>query len=175
MGEGWETARRRDDGNDYVELDLAGPGRVDVVELDTRYFVGNAPGWVRLTARDDRAASPPAETAPAENAPVELLPRQRLQPDTRHRFRSRSTAEVTHVRMDVYPDGGMSRVRLWGSLATEGRDLLLRRWFSSLPEGQVRQVLAAAGVPDRAAALDWQAAGAVGAWPGNLAEALWVG
>jgi len=44
MGEGWETARRLDDGNDYVELELAGPGSIHTAELDTRYFVGNAPG-----------------------------------------------------------------------------------------------------------------------------------
>ena len=44
MGEGWETARRRDSGNDWVELGLAGPGVVRMAELDTSYFVGNAPG-----------------------------------------------------------------------------------------------------------------------------------
>ena len=45
MGDGWETARRRDDGNDWVEVRLACAGRIDVAELDTSCFIGNAPGW----------------------------------------------------------------------------------------------------------------------------------
>jgi allantoicase len=48
MGEGWETSRRRDDGNDWVEFALAGPGVVRLAELDTSYFLGNAPGWATL-------------------------------------------------------------------------------------------------------------------------------
>lgn len=130
MGEGWETARRRDHGNDYIEFDLAAAGRVQVVELDTRYFVHNAPGWARLTGHD-----------PGQGGGwVEVLPRTRLQPDTRHRFRVPETPELTHVRLDVYPDGGMSRVRLWGSLADRGMEDLRRRWLSVLPPGQARVV-----------------------------------
>jgi len=52
MGEGWETARRRDDGNDWVEVRLAARGVVRVVELDTTWFLGNAPGSAALSARD---------------------------------------------------------------------------------------------------------------------------
>src|SRR6185312_16021000 len=74
MGEGWETARRRDDGNDWVEVRLAGPGVVQLAELDTSWFVGNAPGWAALRGRDER------------DGELELLPRTRLQPDTPHRF-----------------------------------------------------------------------------------------
>ena len=48
MGEGWETSRRRDAGNDWVQLHLAGHGLLNAVELDTSYFVGNAPGAARL-------------------------------------------------------------------------------------------------------------------------------
>ncbi|WP_037068806.1 allantoicase [Pseudonocardia acaciae] len=147
MGEGWETARRRDDGNDHVELRLAGPGVVRQAELDTSHFVGNAPGWATLRGRDARAAAP--------DAWVELLPRQRLQPDTRHRFRLPSHPEVTHVRLDVYPDGGMARLRLWGELSEPGRDELTARWFDLLPAELAGRILVAeAGVPvERAAEL----------------------
>jgi allantoicase len=162
MGEGWETARRRDDGNDYIEFDLAGPGRLRTIELDTRYFVHNAPGWARLTGRDE----------PSDGDWVEVLPRTRLQPDTRHRFRVPETSELSHVRLDVYPDGGMSRVRLWGRLADRGRDDLLRRWFSRLPPGQATEVLAAARTADLEETLAWQAAGASGDWPPGLPGSL---
>jgi allantoicase len=126
MGEGWETARRRDDGNDWVELALAGPGVVRLAELDTSHFVGNAPGWASLRGMDDG---------------TELLARTRLQPDTRHLFRLPTAPEVTGVRLDVFPDGGLARVRLYGELSAKGLVAIGLRWLNSLPDAQARQVL----------------------------------
>lgn len=112
MSEGWETARRRAEGNEWVLVRLAAPGRVRLAELDTSHFKGNAPGEAAL-----RATTDPAD----ESAWFDLLPRTRLQPDTRHRFRLDSPREATHVRLDIYPDGGMARLRLWGeTTATRG-------------------------------------------------------
>jgi allantoicase len=108
MGEGWETARRRDDGNDWVLVRLGLPGVVAVAELDTSHFKGNAPGWARLTCGDDLSTV---------DTWTELLSRTRLQPDTRHRFLTAPSEPVTHVRLDIYPDGGMARLRLLGSPA----------------------------------------------------------
>jgi allantoicase len=135
MGEGWETARRRDDGNDWVEFRLAGPGVPRLAELDTRYFLGNAPGWASLRGMDGRSG--PDDPA----AWTELLPRTRLQPDTRHLFCLPATAEVTDVRLDVFPDGGLARVRLYGDLSSQGLAELGLRWLNSLPAAQARQVL----------------------------------
>jgi allantoicase len=126
------------------------------VELDTRCFVGNAPGWARLSAGED----------------VELLPRTRLQPDTRHRFRVAAETEVDRVRLDVYPDGGMARVRLWGTLSAAGHDRLLRRWFASLPPAHAAAVLRDAGWADPDGALRSRTSGADGPWPDGLAQAL---
>jgi allantoicase len=116
MGEGWETARRRDDGNDWVVVRLATRGVVTVAELDTTWFLGNAPGWAALSRRDDGAEWQP------------LLQRTALQPDTNHRFVLEDVQPATHVRLDVYPDGGMARLRLWGRPTDEGLDALRRRW-----------------------------------------------
>ena len=82
MGEGWENARRRDDGNDWAVFRLAGAGVVRHVELDTSYFVGNAPGWVRLSGCARRRGRGPRP----DDGWFDLVPRQRSQPDTRHRF-----------------------------------------------------------------------------------------
>src|SRR5215469_702979 len=130
MGEGWETARRRDDANDWVEIKLAAPGRIRLAELDTSYFIGNAPGWAALTGQPGSAG---------------LLPRTRLQPDTVHRFPVDGGAEVTSVRLDVYPDGGMARLRLPAELTAAAREQLALRWFNLLPQAQAAAVLAAAG------------------------------
>ena len=110
MGEGWENARRRGAGNDWVMLRLGAPGRLTEVEIDTSYFVGNAPGEAALTGVDERVA-----TIGDPQAWVTVLERTRLQPDARHRVRV-DTGPVTHVRLDVYPDGGIARLRLLGEV-----------------------------------------------------------
>ncbi|HEV7909150.1 MAG TPA: allantoicase [Pseudonocardiaceae bacterium] len=129
MGEGWETARRRDDGNDWVALRLAAPGTVVLAELDTSHFKGNAPGWASVRGCDARKADP--EDAASW---FDLLPRTRLQPDTRHRFRLPGDTEVTHARLDIFPDGGMARLRLFGALTEDGRRALVQRWLDLLPD-----------------------------------------
>jgi allantoicase len=123
MGEGWETARRRDDGNDWVEVRLAARGVVRVVELDTTWFLGNAPGEAQLSAYDGSGEPGPNSTW------TSLLERTTLQPDTRHRIVLPEPAvPATHVRLDIYPDGGMARLRLWGSPTDDGLTALRDRW-----------------------------------------------
>jgi allantoicase len=138
MGEGWETARRRDRGNDWVEVRLACEGVVTLAELDTSYFLGNAPGTASLTGV-------------GAGGEVELLPRTRLQPDTRHRFVLADAPGVERVRLDVFPDGGMARLRLWGRPTASGREALGRRWFDALPDVQALEVLGATGLPPQQA------------------------
>lgn len=141
MGGGWETARRRDDGNDWVAVGLACAGVVGLAELDTSYFVGNSPGAARLTGCIE-GADP---TRPGSW--TELLPMTGLQPDTPHRFVLPPNGPgVTQVRLDVYPDGGMARLRLWGRPTAEGRKRLGRTWFDALLPAQAVSVLQAAGV-----------------------------
>ncbi|MEV0717627.1 allantoicase [Asanoa sp. NPDC050611] len=122
MGEGWETRRRRDAGNDWVVVRLAAPGRIRLAELDTTHFKGNAPGAAALAGVDERKADP-ADAA----AWRELLPQTDLRPDTRHRFVLR-TDPVTHVRLDIHPDGGMARLRLNGHLDDGLLDTLRAAW-----------------------------------------------
>jgi allantoicase len=146
MGEGWETRRRREPGNDWVEVTLACEGVVTLAELDTSYFLGNAPASASLTGN-------------GADGEVPLLPRTRLQPDTRHRFVLTGGPGVERVRLDVFPDGGMARLRLWGRPTAAGREALGRRWFDALPDVQALEVLGQAGVPPR------DAGRAVGARP----------
>lgn len=114
MGEGWETRRRRDHDNDWVRVRLVGQAHVVAAEVDTDNYLGNAPGWIALVGRD--ATKTPDEP----DAWFELLPRTRVQPDTRHRFRLTGAPTVTHVRIDVFPDGGVARLRLFGRLTDTG-------------------------------------------------------
>jgi allantoicase len=88
-----------------VLLRLAGPGRVRLAEIDTSHFVGNSPGAATLTGFSTSGDR------------VELLPRTDLLPDTRHRFLVEVDDVVEQARLDIYPDGGLSRLRLFGELA----------------------------------------------------------
>ena len=124
--------------NDWVEVSLACEGVVTLAELDTTYFLGNAPGTASLTG-----IGPDGE--------VPLLPRTRLQPDTRHRFVLEDAPGVDRVRLDVFPDGGMARLRLWGRPTPAGRAALGRRWFDALPDVQALEVLGSVGVPPQQA------------------------
>jgi allantoicase len=121
MHDGWENARRRGGGNDYVVIALAAAGRPRRVEIDTTHFVGNAPGWVTLQAGDEHGDW------------RELLPRTRVQPDTRHQFLLKESAEATRVRLDVFPDGGLARLRVHGTITPGGLDALRRRWAAAAP------------------------------------------
>ena len=125
MSDGWENARRRDAANDYVEIDLAGGGLIGHAEIDTSYFVGNAPGWIKLAVAHERQA------ADAELSWREVLPRTRVQPDTRHRFRVDDTRPATRVRLDVIPDGGLARLRIYGQLTPDALTAAADRWRQS--------------------------------------------
>jgi allantoicase len=130
MGDGWETSRRRDDGHDWVAVQLACAGTVEVVELDTSCFVGNAPGWATL--RGDGG---------------DLLPRTALQPDTRHRFAVPGAPVAEQARLDVYPDGGMARLRVYGAPTPAAWESLASRFLHLLPRPQLTAVLRDAGLP----------------------------
>ena len=149
MGEGWENARRRDGGNDHVSIRLGAarpgpPGRGRHVLLRRQRA-----GWARCRGADARSQdlSRPGDW-------VELVPRTRLQPDTRHLFRVTEAATVTHVRLDVFPDGGLARLRVHGAVPPPERAAAVGRWLDLLPEPHAVQVLATDGglSPDEAAA-----------------------
>jgi allantoicase len=138
MGEGWENARRRGEGNDFVTFRLAVKGSIRDVVVDTSYFVGNAPGEVRLSAAD--------ETAGAVDDPAawwDVLPRTPVQPDTRHRFLVAARRPATHVRLDVYPDGGLTRLRCNGEVDPAALDSLRQRFWAAIPPSHRAAILAA--------------------------------
>ena len=140
MGEGWENARRRDDGNDHVTVKLAAPGLVRRVEIDTSYFVGNAAGWARLSGVNEATGD-----VDDPSTWTELVSKTRLQPDTRHFFRVRPDAAVTHVRLDVYPDGGLARLRVNGEVDEAALRAAVVRWLDLLPENHAVEVLSTSG------------------------------
>jgi len=118
MGDGWETRRRRGPGHDWVVLRLGRRGVVERVDLDTTHFKGNFPESASLDGCDVVGTrAPPAEDAPWR----ELVPRTKLRAHARHRLAvtPRKRGPVTHVRLNIFPDGGVARLRVWGRIATD--------------------------------------------------------
>ncbi len=114
MGDGWETKRRRDDGNDWCIVKLGVPGRIRKVLLDTAHFKGNFPDSFMLEA----ANSDSAELTGDDIGWQTVVGRTPLHADQEHLFiqQIEVPAEVvyTHVRLSIYPDGGVSRLRVYG-------------------------------------------------------------
>ena len=115
MSDGWETKRRRGEGHDWCVIKLGTAGNIKRVEVDTSHFKGNYPESCSIEASR-------AEDDSNSEAIIwyELLPNNKLQAHTRHIFVNELkdfSAPVTHVRFNIYPDGGVSRLRLYGRIA----------------------------------------------------------
>lgn len=118
MSDGWETKRRRGPGHDWTIIRLGRPGRIHRLEVDTAWFKGNFPESCMLEATS-AADSSEEKLAHADANWQNVLQRTKLQAHTRHFFeRELSDAGVvSHLRFNIYPDGGVSRLRVHGSLA----------------------------------------------------------
>ncbi|HZV20148.1 MAG TPA: allantoicase, partial [Hyphomicrobiales bacterium] len=115
MEDGWETRRRREPGSDWVIVALGRPGTVERIEIDTSQFKGNYPDMASLQAAylpgmDDKAA------VPLSLYWSELLPPQKLGPHRNHTYKAEIAAAgpVTHLRFNIFPDGGVNRLRVFG-------------------------------------------------------------
>jgi allantoicase len=113
MRDGWETRRRRGPGHDWVIVRLGRPGSVRRIDVDTLHFKGNAPG--RCSVEVCRASDAAFEAGDGGAEWEELMPEITLRPDTLHRFEAEliPAGEATHARLNIFPDGGVSRLRLW--------------------------------------------------------------
>ncbi len=120
MGGGWETKRRRGPGYDWVIIKLGRPGKVKQIEIDTHHFKGNFPDECSIEACHE----------PGRNLDVltwntvtwnPLLPREKLQADHQHFYDQQilDAGPVSHLKLNIYPDGGISRLRVLGTICPE--------------------------------------------------------
>ena len=113
MGDGWETRRRREPGNDWIVVQLGTSGFVDEIEIDTAHFKGNFPDKCSIQAA---LVEKGFDVNSAENW-KELMPKQSLSADAIHKFKKEIANDfgpVNAIRLNIYPDGGVSRLRIFG-------------------------------------------------------------
>jgi allantoicase len=151
MGDGWETKRRRGPGNDWVILQLGVPGDIRRIEVDTNHFKGNFPDSCSVESCyvDPAVARDSSFEAADWHA---LLSQTKLKANDRRIFSKQlqDVGPVTHVRLQIYPDGGVSRLRVWGRAEqrpsaqspgrSEGWSQRIER-FNALPSTQARKEL----------------------------------
>ncbi len=116
MGDGWETRRRREPGNDWMIIALGTAGQISAIEIDTAHFKGNFPDRCSVQAAlIDDATDQSLVTQAMFWQP--LLGEMKMSADTVHRFEANDLATmgpISHVRLNIHPDGGVSRFRVFG-------------------------------------------------------------
>jgi allantoicase len=121
MGEGWETRRRRAPGNDWIVVKLGAAGLLERIQVDTTHFKGNFPDRCSIEATRVSGNPLPEFFASRTVAWEEVLPPSKLQAHHKHVFEElRSKGPYTHVRLSIYPDGGVARLRVFGRLVPAG-------------------------------------------------------
>jgi allantoicase len=116
MGDGWETRRRRGPGHDWAIVRLGAPGVIARIEIDTNHFKGNYPDSASIEGCLAPGATLEALTS---GRWTELLPQVKLEPHHRHFYSQelRAAGPFSHVRLNIFPDGGISRFRVYGTVA----------------------------------------------------------
>jgi allantoicase len=117
MGDGWETRRRREPGNDWIVVKLGAPGIVERVVVDTCHYKGNYPDRCSLQA----ALADGTDESIVNQAMFwrELVDEQKLSADSLHDYSGdtvRKLGPVNYVKLNIFPDGGVSRLRVFGHL-----------------------------------------------------------
>jgi allantoicase len=141
MSDGWETKRRRGPGFDWLLVRLLGRGAIRRVELDTNHFKGNYPDEASIEVSD---APPEADPKAVLDGPWRaLLPRTKLQAHTRHFYANElnDAGHASWARLNVFPDGGVSRLRLYGVLTDDARERIGLQRLNHLPAGVAQREL----------------------------------
>jgi len=115
--DGWESRRKRVPGYDWCVLELGAPGTVVGFDVDTHFFVGNSPAFVSIEGVHAARGTTLAALQALEWS--ELLPQMPVRPDAQNLFAAAPGAPVTHVRLNIFPDGGVARFRVFGRVAAE--------------------------------------------------------
>jgi allantoicase len=147
MGDGWETKRRRGPGHDWAVIRLGVRGTIRGIEINTAHYKGNYPDSASVDAAvvQEDAHGVSADTATRAIADWKsVLPETKLQPDHVHVFDAPAVRETpaSHVRLNIFPDGGIGRFRVWGLPAADARRAAVLRELNAMDGPELRAHLA---------------------------------
>ncbi len=117
--DGWESARRRTPGFDWCLVRLGLAGTVRGLVVDTAHFKGNFPESCSLDACSAGADADVGQLLSDETQWAEILPPSQLRGDSQNLFEVGAAGRFTHLRLKIYPDGGVARLRVYGEVAPD--------------------------------------------------------
>jgi allantoicase len=112
--DGWESRRKRTPGHDWAVIQLATPGKIEGFDIDTNFFLGNHPPQASIEAVYLQDADPVKDWDSASIEWKEILPKSHLDAGSQNFYESHSNDVFTHIRLHIYPDGGVARLRVYG-------------------------------------------------------------
>ena len=110
--DGWESRRKRVPGHDWCIIQLATSGKIHGVDIDTNHFLGNHPPFASLEAANITDANPDFDKVEW----IEILPKSPLNPGSQHFFEISDKTIYTHLKLHIYPDGGVARLKVYGEV-----------------------------------------------------------
>ncbi len=114
--DGWESRRKRVPGHDWCIIKLGVPGVIRGVDIDTNHFLGNHPPYASIEACSSNVEIPPNQTVSTAIDWIEILPKSALRPGSQNLFSVSSQERWTHLRLNIYPDGGVARLKVYGEV-----------------------------------------------------------
>src|SRR2546426_6402529 len=133
--DGWETRRRREAGHDWALIRLGSPGLITSINVDTSFFTGNFPESCMVEACGQEGYPSPSELNQSQASWVEIVPRSPLRGNNQNVFPVSDSRRFTHVRLAIFPDGGVARLRVNGRVVPDPRQLdgisidLASQWY----------------------------------------------
>jgi allantoicase len=109
--DGWESRRKRTHGHDYCVVRLLGPGTIKAIDINTRYFTGNYPPIASVDACSEQSE------IDANTNWIEILSPNPIAGDSHNLFEINDNNVFTHLRLNIFPDGGVARLRVFGERA----------------------------------------------------------
>ncbi|KAF2747039.1 Allantoicase [Sporormia fimetaria CBS 119925] len=117
--DGWETRRHNQEPFDWVIIKLGvASGKVAGVEIDTAHFNGNHAPEIAVQGTFATSEADEEKIKSKDYAGWEtILDKQECGPNQRQAWMLERITEkaYTHVRLLMYPDGGIARFRLYGN------------------------------------------------------------
>lgn len=113
--DGWESRRKRTEGHDWCIVQLAAPGRITGFDIDTNFFLGNHPPHASIEAVLLEDVSP-VKDWDKDVEWKEILPKSHLDAGSENFYASNSNEVYSHIRLHIYPDGGVARLRVYGDV-----------------------------------------------------------
>ena len=127
--DGWESRRKRTSGHDYIILKLGKPGKISKIDIDTSHFDGNQPAMISVEGTQS------ISNKINQLKWINLIPKKKVKANSHHFFSVKNKKIFTYIKFNIFPDGGVARLRLYGSIAKSKKFKNKRINLASLLDG----------------------------------------